>query len=289
VTHQVSCLLLVCVFFQIVPVRHAFAQAEPHILPPYSTISMPFDLREDFLIVVEGRIGPIEHLRFILDTGSSRTIVSQKIADQFTLSRQPALLIALGNKRKLESAIFPEVQIGPLRVLNQPMIVGNLAKVSEFATNVDAILGLDILSRCKALEIDYAAREVRFVNPHSASDEGHASVNAFFVPATLERRSIRLLVDTGMQGVVLFEGRLRSHVGKWESTEKVSALMGSSRIQQVRLPSLWLGPFQINAPVFILPGKRSAVPEVMDGALGPRALGATRIALDFDDMKLRFR
>jgi predicted aspartyl protease len=69
-----------------------------------------------------------------------------------------------------------------------------------------------------------------------ASEKGHP--NAFFVPATLEGRSIRLLVDTGMQGVVLFEDRLRSHVGKWEGTEKVSALMGSSRIEQVRLPSL---------------------------------------------------
>jgi len=250
---------------------------------------MPFDLREGFLVVVEGRIGPIEHLRFILDTGSSGTTVSQKIADQLTLSRQTATMIAMGKKRKLESAVFPEVQVGPLQVVNHRMMVGNLAKVSEFAANVDAILGLDILSRCKALEIDYAAREVRFVTSHSPSDEGHASTNAFFVPATLERRFIRLLVDTGMQGVVLFEDRLRSHVGKWESTEKVSALMGSVRIQQVRLPSLWLGPFQINAPVFVLPGKRSAIPEVMDGALGPRALGATRITLDFDDMKFRFR
>jgi hypothetical protein len=70
---------------------------------------------------------------------------------------------------------------------------------------------------------------------------------------------------------------------------KVSALMGSSRIEQVRLPSPWLGPFQITAPVFVLPGKRNGVPEVMDGVLGPRALGAMRITLDFEDMQLRFR
>jgi len=288
VRHQACSLSLVCVLLQILSGQHASAQINPHVSLSDRTSSMPFDLREGFLIVVEGRVGPIEHLRFILDTGSSRTIVSQKIADQFTLSRQPALVIALDNKGKLESAIFPEVQIGPLRVVNQPMIVGNLAKVSEFGTNVDAILGLDILSRCKALEIDYAAREVRFVTHHSGSDERHASTNAFFVPAVLERRPIRLLVDTGMQGVVLFEDRLRSHVGKWESMEKVSMLMGSVRIQQVRMQSLLLGPFQIKAPVFILPG-RSTFPEVMDGALGPRALGATRIMLDFDDMKFRFR
>ena len=283
--HQVCCWLLVCLFLQIVPPRQAFAQTDPRRLP--TTPSIPFDLREGFLIVVEGRIGPIEHLRFILDSGSTRTIVSKKVADQLKLSRKPAEMIAMGDKLKLESAVLPEVQIGLLQVVNHRMMVGDLARVSEFATNVEAIVGLDILSRCEALEIDYLAREVGFVKPYAASVDGRGSTNALFVPGTLEGRSIRLLVDTGMQGVVLFQSRLRAHVGHWESTEEVSAFMGSSKIEQVRLFSLWLGPFQISAPVFIVPGDRRAVPEVMDGFVGPRALSAGRVTLDFDAMKLR--
>jgi predicted aspartyl protease len=249
---------------------------------------MSFDLRDGFLLVVEGRIGPIEHLRFILDSGSTRTIVSQKIADQLTLSRQPADMDALGKNLKLNSAVFAEVQLGPVQVVNRRLMVGDLAKISQFAPNVDAIVGLDILSRCRAWEIDYAARELNFLEPQAASAEGRP-FNAFFVPGILEGRSIRLLVDTGMQGLVLFESRLRSHVGRWKNSERVSAWMGSSKMEQVRLSSLFLGPLQVTAPVFIVPANRNPGPEFMDGVVGPLALNATRVTLDFDGKSLRVR
>jgi gag-polyprotein putative aspartyl protease len=57
-----------------------------------------FDLREGFLIVVDGRIGPLEHLKFILDTGASHTVVSRKIADQLALSREPGSVIKFSEK-----------------------------------------------------------------------------------------------------------------------------------------------------------------------------------------------
>jgi hypothetical protein len=163
------------------------------------------------------------------------------------------------------------------------MLVADLEKVSEFGATVDAILGLDLLSRCKAVEIDYAAREIHFVKPCAASDDVRTSVNSFFVLATLEGRPIHLQIDTGMQGIFLFEEQLRSRVKTWKSTHRVSGFMGSSRIEQVRLPSLWLGPVHVSAPVFVMPGKRDALPESMDGTLGPRAINVQRITLDFED------
>jgi hypothetical protein len=172
--------------------------------------------------------------------------------------------------------------------VNRRLMVGDLAKISQFAPNVDAIVGLDILSRCRAWEIDYAARELNFLEPQTASAEGRP-FNAFFVPGILEGRSIRLLVDTGMQGLVLFESRLRSHVGRWKNSERVSAWMGSSKMEQVRLSSLFLGPLQVTAPVFIVPANRNPGPEFMDGVVGPLALNATRVTLDFDGKSLRVR
>jgi hypothetical protein len=106
-------------------------------------------------------------------------------------------------------------------------------------------------------------------------------------PATLQGRIIRLLVDTGVQGIALFEDRLLAPVGKWKIEGTIPARMGLLRIVQVRLPSLWLDSFQIVAPVVILHGK-SAVPEYVDGVLNPHALNARRIALDFDAMIVRF-
>jgi len=263
-------------------------------------LSLPFELRHDFLIVVKGRIGNLEPLRFIVDTGSTRTMVSRKVAARFGLPRGLASSIGMNARVNLESAMFSETQIGPLQVINHWMLVGDLEKLSDFGTGIDAILGLDILGRCKAIEIDYAAREIRFTSPWPASGSGRESTDAprggvvgggagvpFFVPATLQGRMIRLLVDTGVQGIVLSEDRLLAHVGKWKTEETIPARMGFLRIAQVRLRSLWIDSFQIVAPVSIFHGN-SAFPEYMDGVLGPRALNARRIALDFDALIARF-
>jgi len=56
------------------------------------TWSMRFDLREGFLIVVDGQIGSLEHLKFILDTGASRTMVSNKVASRLSVPRQESTL-----------------------------------------------------------------------------------------------------------------------------------------------------------------------------------------------------
>ena len=71
--------------------------------------------------------------------------------------------------------------------------------------------------------------------------------------------------------------------------DRVAAFMGSSRIEQVRLPSLWLGSVQMTARVFVKPGKTDGLPEAMDGMLGPRAMNIQRIILDFEERTFRFR
>src|SRR5208282_166553 len=50
---------------------------------------IPFDLLDGFLIAVEGRIGPLEHLKFILDTGVTRTVLDRKVADRLHLACLP--------------------------------------------------------------------------------------------------------------------------------------------------------------------------------------------------------
>jgi hypothetical protein len=238
--------LVAFLFLEILPGHIALARATSAVSEP--DVSIPFELRHNFLIVVKGRIGSLEDLKFIVDTGSSKTVVSESIAAQLKLPRQPATTVVVRKRLRLQYSVFPDVQIGSLKAVRRQLLVADLQKVSEFGAHVDAILGLDLLSRCKVLEIDYAVREIYFLKPCAASDDVRTSVNSFFVLATLEGRPIHLQIDTGMQGVFLFEERLRAHVKSWESTDRVAAFMGSSRIEQVRLPSLWLGSVQMTAP-----------------------------------------
>ena len=112
-----------------------YAQMTPSraglIAKPEPSKVRTFDLRESFLIVVDARIGPLEHLKFILDTGASYTVVSRKIADQLALPWEPGSVINVPKKLPMEGARFPEVQVGPIVATDVRMMVADLNQYSE--------------------------------------------------------------------------------------------------------------------------------------------------------------
>src|SRR5207248_6456178 len=50
--------------------------------------AIPFELSDGYLIVVEGRIERLGKLRFVLDTGATRSVVDRKIADRLRVPRR---------------------------------------------------------------------------------------------------------------------------------------------------------------------------------------------------------
>ena len=248
-----------------------------------------FDLRESFLIVIDGRIGPLEHLKFILDTGASHTVVSQRIAGQLGLPRETGTVINFQRKLPVEWARFPEVQVGPIVATNARMMVADLSEYTEFAKDVDAIAGLDLLSRCERVQIDYEAKLVAFHMRIGASQVPLFRAKGVVVTVMLHDRPVRLLVDTGFQEIALFEERLRTPGQSLQvqgiGQEKIGSLIGET----VRMPGLRIGSEDPNTPVLLVRGTTDVVPDGLDGYLGPRALHAKKIELDFDSMLLRWQ
>jgi predicted aspartyl protease len=258
----------------------------------------PFNLRAGFLIVVDGRIGTLQHLKFIVDTGASRTIVSQEIASRLGLAREPGTVIHFQNKLPVEWARFPEVQVGPIVAKNVPMMVGDLPRYSEFAHDIDAIIGLDLLGRCKSLQIDYVAGRVAFKTCAAPPDPALPASRGIFVTLMLEDQPIHLLLDTGFAGIAVFEKRLRAGLQELnvrdqtqpqyrpkDTVVKIGSLIG----EEVRLPGLRIGPDSTTSPVLLIHGDLYAVPPGLDGYIGPRALQAKRLDLDFARGRLRWQ
>lgn len=256
--------------------------------PETSTVKA-FELREGFLIVVDGRIGPLEHLKFILDTGASHTVVSRKIADQLGLSREPGSVINFQRKLPMEWARFPEVQVGPVVATDARMMVGDLNQYSEFTKGIDAIAGLDLLSRCQRVLIDYQAKLITFQARNGASQIPLFQAKGILVTVMLRDQPVHLLVDTGFQEIALFEERLGPRMHGVDVRQLGQAQIGSLVGEAVRLPGLHLGSDGLNPPVLLVRGKTEAVPGGLDGYLGPRALGAKKIELDFGSMMLRWQ
>jgi len=150
-----------CVRLLLVAALTFYASAQdPH--RPRPDFPLPFDLVSNFEVVVHGQIGELDGLRFILDTGSSYSVIDRRVADRMRLHRHPGKAFNFDRDLAVEWADFPDVAIGPLRVAGISMMVARLADISEFADSADGIIGLDVLSRARKIGIDYERRRISF-------------------------------------------------------------------------------------------------------------------------------
>jgi len=251
---------------------------------------IPFELREGFLIVVEGRIASLKGLKFVLDTGTSYSVVDRKVAEKLTLGRRPGRTFNFDKFVAVEWADFSEVEFGPIKAHNPSLMVGDLVNSSKIHGRADAIIGLDLLCACRQLLIDYETRRVIFRANTNASNTSSPRCPPFLTMNVLvQGHSLRLIVDTGMGGILLYEDRLRKQVPNLRlENEKSGVQVGYLRGMQAKLPGVWFGTSESEPTVFLIKGT-SKDPVGMDGYLGTRALKAQQIEFNFETNTLAWK
>lgn len=247
---------------------------------------VPFELSNGFLIMVEGRIGGLTNLKFILDTGVTKTVVNRKLAKMLhlRLQRDSHRVFNFGQTADLEWAMFPAIEFGSVKVANVPLLVGELSRYSEFAQGVDALIGLDLL-HLSNLVIDYDSRKVLF---SSAVDAAPSATMAAVSPCLIvsfqvQKQPLHLIVDTGLRDILLFEDRLRKRVTPLTLKDLAEGIsMGEHlRGRRATLPGARLGASETDLRVMLVKGPQDNVLSGIDGYLGIAMLQARRVTFDF--------
>jgi len=251
--------------------------------------AVPFELVSNFLVVVNGQVGELGNLRLILDTGSTYSVIDQRVADKLRLPRRPGKITNYDRDVAVEWTEIREFRAGPIQASTARVLVVKIADYSEFAGNVDGIIGLDLLSKGKRLTIDYEKRLVSF----ELGEEGSGArlpARTFVVPVVVQGFRMRLLVDTGFHDMVLYKDRLFQGLPNVSILgEPKDAAIGRMRAKQVSLPGVKItGPQRVST-VFLIDSPESGDPHGVDGYLGPAALHAKRIELDFAALKVRWQ
>jgi predicted aspartyl protease len=284
---RILCLLCLALFLQ--PL--ALAQTTNSPSEAVST-ELPFRLSAGYLIQVEGRIGTQTNLKFVLDTGATMSVVDRKIADKLNLELRPAESLSFDRKLRWESATIPEVQFGPIQATNAVTLVGNLAEYSEFARNADAIIGMDLL-QLSNLSIDFDTRKIIFhpVPQEASAVRGEPLSNCVVLEVQVQGHPVRLIVDTGLPGMLFYEERLRKHVPAVRTAGSVTRVTMGGRLQakQAILPDVLLGKTYHDVPVLLV---QSPSPEVLpgiDGIMGMAPLKAHHVDFDFSSKTLSWK
>jgi predicted aspartyl protease len=250
---------------------------------------LPFRLSSGYLIQVEGRIGDQTNLKFILDTGASVSIVNQKIAERLKLDAHTAQSFNFDRNLKWKTATVSEVQFGPIRAANVAVLVGDLARYSEFAGKADAIIGMDLL-QLNNITIDFAAGKLIFdpTTPTAYVAGGDPMTKCLVVELQVQDRPVHLIVDTGLQGILLYEDRLRQTVPglRTAGSIKNATMGGRVPVKQATLPDVVFGARNRQVPVLLMPSPSPDMLPGIDGVVGVAVLQARRVHLDFSSMTL---
>jgi hypothetical protein len=265
---------------------HASAQG---LHRPSQDFPLSFDLVSNFVVIVPGRIGELDGLKFILDTGSTHSVIDRSLAHRMRLHLRPGKVFNIDHNLAIEWADVPDVVVGPLCVAGISMMVARLADISEFADGADGIIGLDVLSRAKKIGIDYERRNISFELDEGAGSK-HPAMKALLITVAVQGVPMRLVVDTGLQYMLLYKNRLSSALPHLRTEgESRDALIGRVQATRVNLPGVQVFRAEAVTPVFLIEGLGKTELGVIDGYWSPTSLHVKQLELDFTAMTLRWR
>jgi Aspartyl protease len=89
--------------------------------------AISFDLESDFLVVVKGQVGS-RGLKFIVDTGATRSVIDRRVAASLQLKRHAGRIVNFDRYIPIEWAEVPELRMGPLCAQDLRVMVVDLPK-----------------------------------------------------------------------------------------------------------------------------------------------------------------
>jgi predicted aspartyl protease len=255
-------------------------------------VELPIRLYRDYLVVVEGNIGNLEKLSFLIDTGASPSVIDQRIATALGLQRTAGTMDLANKIVWTELATLPLMNVGPARAQNLSVFVQDLSSIEKaLGRRIDAIVGLDVLGK-SSFSIDYKAKRLHFGSLTRSRSTVSFEVDTTFVivAVQLQNRSVRLLVDTGSSALVLFQSRAKGPFSPLPGRmSKATSLGGDVQRQAVEISGLRLGKEDFGPLIGFMVADHGDERRNFDGLLSVRGLHLEEIGFDFENHEISWK
>ena len=247
---------------------------------------IPFRLCNDNLIVVKGSIGRIKDVNFILDTGTSPTIIAEKIAAHLKLRGQTGVVLTLNGTTQGEILTVPHLQIGPLEADSAKVLVQDFRSLEQtLGISLGGIVGLDILSTTN-FSIDYQRKKVVFGGVASLEKAVPLATRSpyLLVKAEVEGQQLRLLLDSGTPGLLLYRNRIDTKPDKLrvDPSRLVFTAGGMNQVHWLHA-DVKLGEHHLSAVDVAIADVDSDPGNDFDGLLGFVKMGFRKVTFDFQN------
>ena len=260
--------------------------------------AIPFHLVEGWAIVVDGTIGGVPNRKIMIDTGAVPSAVNSKFAKQLRLAGSFQKLTAMNVSVDAQRLRVPDVRIGPLSAEALDMMAVNLESIERrLDTHIDAVIGLDFLSR-RNFRLDYLHKKlviddrngVDGVDPVTFEKQHEAGGIYILIPLQGGDQQLRVLLDTSTKDLTLFDRRVSGMLRRLRVLGNDSNVTAGGRdtLLAVEMDSINVGRILLRKQKAYILSTPEENLRGFDGVLGPAALGASAVAFDFDRNTVSF-
>ena len=244
--------------------------------------SIPVKVYRGFLVVAEGQFGgELARQNFIIDTGTSPSILNIGVAHHLGLPLTQAKLSAIGRESETFAATVPEIRLGPIQAMSVPVLVTDLSSVErDLNVPIAGILGMDVLGK-SSFRLDYGNQRIEFgeVAPEGIPINLSTRADLPIAEIKVGGKLLHLLVDTGSDRLVFFGARSEAEI--LPNTAN-SLLQGNSVANAVPVRAASSLEFELSGQHFrqnayFVPGSEEPL---FDGLLSVRSMGFRVLSLD---------
>jgi hypothetical protein len=244
---------------------------------------VPFRLQRGFLIVFDCSISPFEKLACALDTGASRTVVDEQVANRLHLEETADEVFVAGRSVRVSRIRLEQIVFSTITVRSLPVLVVDLDAMSKaLGVDIEVVVGVDVWSQ-HAVTIDYRKRVLRFHDVPSTESAVALDPDSPYplLPVMIGGQMIRLLLDTGGDAISLFEGHVPMTLQRVSLIDASgSSAAGALRASAMRNVDIQIGEVKFaRQTIFLVPGEAGFT--AYDGHFGVRALNASWFHFDF--------
>jgi len=205
--------------------------ADIHLMP---RISVSVGVYKGYLVVVSGQIGGLKAKQnFVIDTGTSPSMLNARVAKKLGLPVTDSTLLAVGSQVPTRRTVLPHLDLGPIHATGVHMNVMDLTWLEQqFSMEIAGLVGMDVLGQA-SFRLDYDRRELQFgdVNDAGIPVKYDRPSHLALADVTVQGKPVRLLVDTGTDMIVVY-----GHA--WETLPTATKVADTPKNRSVSTPLL---------------------------------------------------
>jgi predicted aspartyl protease len=233
----------------------------------------PFDLLDDGSLIVPVTIGGTGPYRFMLDTGSSRTVISKRLWQSLRRPVIASTIMVTPAGRDLAYVVrLDGLSVGPLPPLNVDAAVMAADRYAA-GQRVDGLIGQDVLAGA-IYTIDYRQRVIRW---HAGDEQVEGlrlplevrdqRVRVVLAQRDGDPRPLSLIPDSGSDALVLFshaKDRLKMTA---LDVDVLTSLSGVRLARRVQIDELVIGDARLQQSPAVLVDTSEDAETIGDGLL----------------------